>query len=594
MDNPVTAEQTVDTPAWELSFHEVSYQYPRAHQPSLQGINLNVKKNRLIAVMGRTGSGKTTLLSTLNGLIPHFSEGIFQGQLLVKGMDTRNLSIQKLIPEVGFVMQDAETQIFGLTVEKDVAFGPSNLAFSRERIEKNVSEAIHTVGLDPYRQTMPDQLSGGERQRLAIAGILALDSPILVFDEPTSELDPQGAESVSETLLHLKKTGQHTILFSTHQSQFVIEKADELWVIDAGKIVYQGSPQEFFSDPALPAQYGLQAPEIHDLFCRLQQLEIYPAGPVPTTVSQAVKKLKLILPPLKVRARTPLIFSSETEFREKQKVIEIKCLTHRYENGREAVKNVSATFYAGEITAIIGKNGAGKTTLVKHLNGLLQPTSGQVRVHGLDTREAPIEKLSRSVGYVFQNPDHQIFSPSVYEEIAFGLLNNGADRASLDDQVHHALKLTGLVGKEKVHPFNLSKGERQKLAIASVLALQPQVIVIDEPTTGLDWEGSVAIMEEIIGLKNKDHTLILITHNTRLAAEYVERIIIMTAGRISRDGPTHQVLSDLALLQKQSLVPPQITRLADQLRDCGITGKVIRVSEMVEMIQKLSGGNGCS
>jgi energy-coupling factor transporter ATP-binding protein EcfA2 len=569
----------------ELCFQNVSYQYPKALKASLLNLNLNVIKNCLIAIMGRTGAGKTTLLSTINGLIPHFSEGRLQGQILIKGENTRNVTIQKLVPYVGFVMQDSDTQIFGMTVEKDVAFGPSNLGFTRERIEKNVNAAIHTVELDKYRQTMPDQLSGGEKQRLAVAGILALESPILVFDEPTSELDPQGAESISETLLQLKKTGKHTILFSTHQSQFVIDKADELWVIDAGEIVYQGSPQEFFSNPQLSEKYGLQIPEICELFAQLQLTGLYPKNQVPTHLSVAVNELKSILPRGTETHSIQASFSEQLPVRDRQIVIEIKSLNHRYDTGREAVKDVSVTFYSGEIVGIVGKNGAGKTTLVKHLNGLLKPNSGQVVVEGHDTRDLSIEQLSRSVGYVFQNPDHQIFSTSVYEEIAFGLLNDGMDQFSLNDRIQQALNLTGLAGKEKIHPFNLSKGERQKLAIASVLAIQPRIIVIDEPTTGLDWEGSVKIMEEIVKLKNQGHTLILITHNTRLAAEYVERVIVMKQGQIVRDGSVHSVLSDIAFLNEHSLLPPQMAVLADQLKDYGIPTGIIKVKEMVTIIQ---------
>jgi energy-coupling factor transport system ATP-binding protein len=206
-------------------------------------------------------------------------------------------------------------------------------------------------------------------------------------------------------------------------------------------------------------------------------------------------------------------------------------------------------------------------------------------VDGLDSRIASIEQLSRKVGYVFQNPDHQIFSSSVYEEVAFGLSNLGMDKSFVDHRIEHSLDLTGLTGKEKIHPFNLSKGERQKLAIASVLAIQPPIIVIDEPTTGLDWEGSVAIMEEIVKLKEQGHTLILITHNTRLAADFIERIIVMKQGRIIRDGNAHSVLSDINFLLENSLLPPQMVLLADQLSEYGIPAGIINIKEMAEFIQ---------
>lgn len=597
MPDQVTEQNASAELLLELSFKNVSYQYPKASHASLTNINLNVNRNKLIAVMGRTAAGKTTLLSTINGLIPHFSEGKFKGQVLVKGFNTQEMSIQKLVPYVGFVMQDAETQILGLTVEKDVAFGPCNLAYPRETIEKNVDFAIRTVQLDPYRHTSPDRLSGGEKQRLAIAGVLALESPILVLDEPTSELDPQGAESVYHTLLQLKQTRKHTILFSTHDSQFVIDKADELWVIDQGQIVYQGPPRDFFSDPDLPRQYSLEVPMISDLFRRLRADGIYTKSVLPTSLESAVEAIRSLLknhidpsPAVSLSSHS----SQDPPPVKHQKVIDIQDLSYSYDTGWQAVKNVSVSFYEGEIVGIIGRNGAGKTTLLKHLNGLLKPTFGRVLVDGLDTRQASIEQLSSRVGYVFQNPDHQIFSSSVYEEIAFGLLNRGIDRVALDKRIQEALQHTALIGKEKVHPFNLSKGERQKLAIASVLAIKPQIIVIDEPTTGLDWEGSVAIMEEIVKLKEKGHTLILITHNTRLAAEYMERIIIMENGSIVRDGRANMVLSDLNFLRAHALLPPQISLLAEQLREYGVPSYVIKAEEMLEFIRNHLRGSVCS
>ena len=282
-----------------------------------------------MAVMGRTGSGKTTLLSTINGLIPHFTEGELKGQILVKGVSTREMTIQKLVSQVGFVMQDPDTQILGMTVEKDVAFGPCNLAFTRERIENNVNKAIQTVGLDQYRQTSPEKLSGGEKQRLAIAGILALDSPILVFDEPTSELDPQGAESISETLLQLKQTGIHTILFSTHESQFVIDKADELWVIDEGRIVYQGRPQDFFADPDLTGKYGLQSPEICELFSRLRKSGVYSNAVVPTTISSSISEVGSLLAAGTNRLKMSTGYPVYPQITEQQSIIEIDRNTHR-------------------------------------------------------------------------------------------------------------------------------------------------------------------------------------------------------------------------------------------------------------------------
>ncbi len=570
-----------------LIFKNVNYQYPKGKTLSLKDINLTTAGDRVIAVMGRTGSGKTTLLSAMNGIIPQFHDGNFDGEVRLNGDTTLDLPIQQLVRKVGLVLQDPETQIFGLTVERDIAFGPSNLNFPKEKITENVLMSAKAVNLESFMERSPDQLSGGEKQRLAIAGILAFEPPVLVLDEPTSELDPEGADKVNKSLKNLKNDRHRLIIFSTHNPDNVIDTADELWVMDSGEIKYKGNPENFFSHIDLPGIYGLQIPEVTDLFRKLHYLNWYKRDKLPVTLESAVSEFENILQKVDNIGVKIGKYLQTRSAESQNKIIEINGLSHHYSNGQLAVDNVSLTINSQQMVAILGKNGAGKTTLVKHLIGLLWPTRGSVLIKGRNIADLRIEEISRDVGFVFQNPDHQIFSPSVYEEIEYGLLNHGFDKDSAKEKIKNALELTGLTGKEDLHPFSLSKGERQKIAMASVLAVEPEIIVIDEPTTGLDWRDSIALMEELRKLKEKGHTIIMITHNLRLAADYADKVILMQKGKLVCEGKTNTILNDLELLKKTSLKPLQISLLVHSMKKYGIPQDIITISELIDYMKFL-------
>ncbi len=570
----------------EICFDNVSYQYPKADSYSLENVNVSVGRNKLIAVMGRTGAGKSTLLSMFNGLIPQFSEGTIKGDVRVKGQNTSEIPIQVLVKDVGFVLQDPETQIIGLTVEKDVAFGPSNLAFAKNQIKRNVSKSLRSVGLENYADRTPDQLSGGEKQRVAIAGVLALNSSILVFDEPTSELDPQGAHTIYKTLRDLKNSGNHTIIISTHNPHYVLNEADELWVIDEKKIVFCGKPEDFFSNINLSSKFGLLSPEITDLFRALKLEKLYKKDILPVTLDSGVSAIKLLLDGYQeIGKKYQIKKYPDPEGRKKN--IKIDSLTHRYPSGLVALDGVSLEFNTQELVAIVGHNGAGKTTLVKHLNGLLRPTEGKVFINDEDVDDFEIEELSKKVGYVFQNPDHQIFAPTVYEEVSYGLKNINLSSETLDERILDSLSITGLGDKKDIHPFNLSKGERQKLAVASVIAMKPEIIIIDEPTTGQDWEGSLSLMGAMRNLRDDGHTVIMITHNMRLVAEYAERVIIMRKGQIHCDGEVHEILQNIDALYENSLEPTGMSLLCKEFQDYEFPSTIITVDEMLNYLKQI-------
>jgi energy-coupling factor transport system ATP-binding protein len=564
----------------------LSYTYPRGNGQALKDVNVRAGSHKLIALMGRTGAGKTTLLRTLNGLVPQFFEGSLDGRVLIMGNDTHGIPVQRQIRDVALVLQDPETQIFGMTVEKDIAFGPSNLDYPRPKIRENVARAVQMTGIEGLLTKSPENLSGGEKQKVAIAGILALDSPLLAFDEPTAELDPQAADEIYRLLDQLVRAGQRTVIFSSHHPRFILQNADELWVLDEGRLVFCGPPADFFKQKQNAESYGLQLPEVSDLFLHLLHEDLYNEPVLPLTVSDAAEKLKNIIKrPLSPGAGTLEIAEQQTA-QEKEKLIEIRNIGYLYPGGYRALDDVTLDFFRREIVAIVGKNGAGKTTLVKQINGLLRPTSGEVLLEGQNNREMEIEEISQHVGYVFQNPDHQIFSPSVFEEVEYGLRNSAVPETERKQRIIEALDLTGLKGREQIHPFNLSKGERQKLALASVLALQPETIIVDEPTTGLDWAGALKIMQEIKHLKERGHTIIMITHNMRLVAEYADRVVIMNRGRLIRQGKVNEVLAERELLMANNLQPTQISLLVQELASLGIPPTVYKIGQLLDLIRK--------
>ncbi len=560
----------------------VTYQYPKAEEPALRGVSLQARRGEVLAIMGPTGAGKTTLVSLLNGLIPHYFEGQIAGDILVSNLPTSHHRIQDLVEHAGLVLQDPETQIFGITVLEDTAFGPSNLGYPRERIFTLVGEALAAVRLSGYEERLTASLSGGEKQRLAIAGVLAMEPEILLLDEPTSELDPVGRAEVLEAVNALRTEKQATVILVEHETEDVLWLADKVAVIAKGEVVWYGRPRDLFRDVLRTRDLAIRPPEVAELGLRLCERGLLAPDAIPLTLEEADAVIREVLGAKKLEAQAQILGSPGAV--EGPTIIETIDLTHVYPGGIQALSGVNLRFRSGEFVALVGQNGAGKTTLVKHFNGLLTPTSGAVMVNGVDTRRLSISELAKQVGYVFQNPDHQIFSTTVEEEIRYGLKNLGVGEEEQETHIRGALSFVGLEDKRGRHPFTLSKGERQKLAVASILAIEPPVIVIDEPTTGLDWTGTMRMLELVSDLHQRGHTVIMITHNMRIVANYAERVIVMSEGKILLDGSPSKVFEHVQELKKSYLEPPQITLLAQRLADLGCPRDIVTVDQMVEVI----------
>jgi len=580
----------------EVVIENLSYIYPKAEKPAIKNINLTIKKGEFVTIMGPTGAGKTTLCYAIVGLVPQFFEGgIMKGNVIVKGMSTRKYPIQKICTVAGIVFQDFENQIFGITVEDDVSYGPIFLGFDFEEVKKRVKKALSLVRLNGYEKRTVYTLSGGETQRLAIADILAMEPEIIVLDEPTSQLDPVGKEEVFQTLEDLRKKTDATIVLVEHKSEEVAKFSDRIIVMNDGEIVLEGPPRKIFENVDELLNIGVRPPQVCELFSSLRKKGMEFES-FPITLEEAVDVLSKNLASLAKRKTVETRkHTSSSEMTEKvgsgEPIIEVRDLWHIYPGGVEALKGVGFNIYKGEFVAIIGPNGSGKSTLLKHFNGLLKPTKGEVIVDGLNVKDTTTGKLARKVGLVFQNPDHQLFAKSVKEEIEYGLKNIGLPEDEIEQRIKDAIEFTGLKGYEEKHPLLLKKDERQRVAFASIIAMAPEIIVVDEPTTGQDFKGSERMMQMLTKLNNLGKTIIVVTHDLRLVAEYANRVIALFQGKIIVDGSTREVFVNyFDALREAYLSPPQIIHLARMLAKYGVRQDILRVEEMVEEIIKLRGG----
>jgi len=553
------------------------FKYENSLTDIFNSLNFKIERGEFVGLMGRTGAGKTTTMMLLNGLIPHFIEGELEGNVIANTMNTQRYRVQTMARFIGLVLQDPETQIFGITVERDVAFGPSNLGFGKEKIREVVSKSLKAVGLDGYEKRMTSELSGGEKQRLAIAGVLAMEPEILVLDEPTSELDPAGREEIYKLLSGLKKKGDVTILVSGHDTEEMLEYADRIIVLDDGQKVWEGKPTTLFRNVGLTKKVGIRPPEVAEIGNCLKECGLVNQDSVFVNKDEFLQFTKNHFISFEMPNNG---LKKDYSIKNDPVAIETRDLSFNYQKKNSALKELNIKINKGEFVALIGKNGAGKTTFSKQLNGLLRPTNGSVFINGNDISRLTTAQLSKEVGYVFQNPDHQIFSATVYDEVEFGLKKMNLTEKIRSTRINNALEFVGLEKFKNRHPFTLGKGERQKLAFATVLAMEPKILIIDEPTTGQDWDGTNKMMEMLDKLHKQGHTILMITHNMLLAAEYADRVIVFSNGKVVLDGPPEKVFYESEILRSASVTAPDCVILAGELRSTGYKNYPVTINEL--------------
>ncbi len=555
---------------------DVYYEYLTQNEDDLvvqavKGVSMSIEQGQFVVVLGRNGSGKSTLARLLNGLLlPR------KGTVIIDGIDTHN---DELIWEVrktlGLVLQNPDNQIVATTVEEDVAFGPENLGVPPVQIREKVDESIRAVGMEDYQKHSPHMLSGGQKQRIAIAGILAMEPKCIVLDEATSMLDPHGRKEVMAVLKKLNQEKGITIVLITHHMEEAV-KADRVMVMEAGRLVLKGTPEQIFENVEEIRRAGLDVPQVTALAYNLKKSGII-TEKLPLDIDEMVKILEGYLKNRCNAAINKFPYANKIKQYEQdaEPIIDVRNLSHIYMQGsafeQKALDDINLTVNKGEILGIIGQTGSGKSTLVQHFNGILKATSGTIEVDGLKAEGKDLKKLRQKVGLIFQYPEHQLFEETVYKDIIFGLTRQGMTEDEMKSRVFHVIDILGISPEllEK-SPFELSGGQKRRVAIAGVLVMEPKVLVLDEPTAGLDPQGSSEVFNILTKLNKHDGTtIIIISHNMEEIAEFCNRVAVMHKGRLAFCDTSSGVFSRYEELRNYNLDIPKVTELFRVLQNSG-------------------------
>ena len=549
-----------------IAVENLKYRYPHADALALDGLTFTVEKGEFIGIVGANGAGKSTLSQALIGLVPQFYNGAYGGRVLIDGLPTESTPISELCCKVGLVFQNPFNQLSGAkdNVYEEVAFGMQNLGVPRAEMHRRTENALKLLDIWQFRDRNPFDLSGGQMQRVAIASILVMEPDIIVLDEPTSQLDPQGSEEVFRTVDKLAHSGI-TILMIEQKIEKIAAYCDRILLLHQGHQIAFDTPQKVFSRPDLE-QLGVQAP-VFTRICRALGTTL-PDGSYPVTVEEAANQLR----------RTSALPPVSAQQEERPELFEIRNLEFSYRPGTPVLHGINLQLDARP-TAIIGQNGAGKTTLVKLLKGLLRPTGPSIWFRGEDISHKTVAALAAQVGYVFQNPDDQIFRYNVLDEVMFGPLNIGMSEEQAREKSRAALALTGLSDQENSNPYDLELNERKMVAIASVLAMDPDVLILDEPTIAQDMMGRRRIADIVRTLSAQGKLVLAILHDMDFVAECFDRVVVMAQGQVVADGSPRQVFADSTALQSARLDPPHVTQLCTRL---GYDGVFLTVEEFLD------------
>ncbi|MCZ7575371.1 MAG: energy-coupling factor transporter ATPase [Ardenticatenaceae bacterium] len=522
-----------------IRFDDVSYSYPLAKAPALSHLSLDIELAEFLLVVGESGAGKSTFLRAINGLVPHFYGGCFSGNVLVAGLNTKLVEPRDLSGHVGFVSQDPEAQFVVDRVEDELVFAMENFGLPEATMRLRIEEVLDRLGIAHLRRRAIARLSGGEKQRVAIASVLTLHPQILVLDEPTSQLDPLAAEEVLAALERLNADLGLTIILAEHRLERVVQHADRvLYLPNDGEPVVLGPTRAVLREVPL-------APPVVELGRRLDW------QPLPLSIKEgrtfartmAVRPAPTVTPPAPPPAgRVP--------------AIQVENLRAAY-GDRVVLRDVTLTIQAGEFVALIGRNGSGKTTLLKHLVGLQRviPGQGRVLVNGEDVSGKDVQEICLHVGYVPQNPNALLFAETVYEELLITLRNHGLDETNAPLAPQHLLETFGLGEYAAAYPRDLSAGQRERVALAAVLVTRPPIIILDEPTRGLDAHQKESLMRGLRHWRDEGVTILIVTHDVELVAQHADRTVLLADGEIAVDGPTRTVLSGALAFA------PQVTKL---------------------------------
>lgn len=580
-----------------IDITNLSYKYPNSKENALEKINLKIEKGDFIGIIGESGAGKSSLTRCLNALIPHHYKGDFYGSVKIDETDTFDTNPGKLALKVGSVFQDIDSQMVSIFVEDEILFGLENFNVPKNEIENRISTALSDLGISDLRHREVSSLSGGQKQKVAIAAIIALQPEILVLDEPTGELDPESSVQIFKLLEKLNKEKNITIVVVEQKIMLLSEYAKKLCVMQKGKIVKYGTVREVLKDKDELENLGINVPRTITLSTEMKK-----AGLIPDSIPEIqqvclntneaatlIKKICNISADAIENETNSSVTSVEAEKNaetQTETLISFDKVHFGYGKG-ETIHEIDATINKGDFVAIIGSNGAGKSTFVKLCNGLNKPSDGTVLAMGNDTKKTKTSKLAKHIGFLFQNPDSQICCNTIREELAFNLKNANLPEEEINTRVENALKEFNFDGD--MEPFNLSRGQRQKLCLASIITLAPEIMILDEPTTGLDYKECMDLMKKIRELNEQGTTVVMVCHDMEVVLDFAKTLIVMTNGKVIAEGKTKAILQNKAILSGARLLPPQIAQTAMEL---GSDFKnIFTTEEMISKIKELKAKN---
>ncbi|CAH1555751.1 ABC transporter ATP-binding protein [Vibrio rotiferianus] len=542
-----------------IEFSNFSFRYESLDKPTLKNINLRIEKGEKIVIIGPSGSGKSTLGQCLNGLIPHAIKGETSGKLTINGQDTAPFDMHQFTEQVGTVLQDTDSQFVGLSIGEDIAFALENQLMSNIDMYPVVKATAKMVDLEQMLDRSPHDLSGGQKQRVSLAGILVDDVDILLFDEPLAALDPKTGKKTIEIIDELHRETGKTIIIIEHRLEDVLHRSvDRIILMESGEIIADTTPDEILASPLLE-EYGIREPlylsALKEAGCAIEgdakpsSLSTLPLAQYQTAVSAWFEASKA----------TNVEKQAET-------LLAVRNLTYSYDGEKNALEDVSFDVKRGEFVSVLGKNGSGKSTITKLVMGVIEPDQGSMMLNGQDLNELTIFERSQKVGVVMQNPNHMISHHMIFDEVAFGLRNRGVEENQVEAKVLEVLELCGL-SKYRHWPIEaLSYGQKKRVTIASILALEPELLILDEPTAGQDYRNYTSMLSFIEKLNRElGITVMIISHDMHLVLEYTTRSIIIADSKLIADAPMTEVFSNPTLLDKANLTTTSLYELASEL-----------------------------
>lgn len=566
-----------------ISFRNFSFQYRAQKRPTLTDINLEIYPGERVLIAGPSGSGKSTLAGCINGLNPFSNPGACTGTLTVDGVDAPHSSLFELSAHVGTVLQDPDGQFIGLTVGEDIAFALENSCTPQNEMHAITRHAAELVGIENHLGYAPHELSGGQKQRVSLAGVMVDQVKILLFDEPLANLDPATGKQAIELIDEIQKKTDTTVLIIEHRLEDVLwRNVDRIVLVNDGTILADLRPDELLSGSLL-AENGIREP-LYVTALRYAGVELTP-DKHPAHVDSLVlddadtQKLRDWFTARPRPAAPP----------EREPLLEVKGLSFGYQKGQQTLRDVSFSIGKGEMVSIVGRNGAGKSTLSKLICGFETPDAGEIFLNGKPLAEENIRRRAQHIGYVMQNPNQMISKTMIYEEVALGLQRSGLTEEQIREKVEATLRVCGLYPFRNWPISALSFGQKKRVTIASVLVLDPELILLDEPTAGQDFRHYTDIMEFLRGLNARGVTVVMITHDMHLMLEYTRRALVFCDGRLIADRTAAAVLCDPALVEQAALKETSLYTLANR---CGIAPAQEFVERFIEQDREVREG-GC-